>query len=152
MRLEIIYDQKFDITRTRKYTIKNSTTSLHHFIRILPVEPSAKLLDLGGGDGRAVSLAHACRGVSVTVVDQSTSVADEIGNQAAGHPNIQYVTANLDSDWTSNLQGAHFHTVFALDILEHLNSPESAVSQIFSLMHPRRKTLCEHGKYRFHCH
>ena len=150
MRLEIFYDQKFDIsTRVRKYTIKSSTTSLHHFIRNLPVEPSAKLLDLGGGDGSAVSLAHARRGVSVTVVDQSTSAADEIGNQAAGHPNIQYVTANLDSDWTSNLQGAHFHTVFALDILEHLNSPESAVSQIFSLMHPGGKLYASTGNIAF---
>ena len=150
MRLEIFYDRKFDIsTRTRKYTIKNSTTSLHHFIRNLPLEPSAKLLDLGGGDGSAVSLAHACRGVSVTVADQSTFVADEMGNQAAGHPNIQYVTANLDSDWTSNLQGARFDTVFALDILEHLNSPESAVSQIFSLMHPGGKLYASTGNIAF---
>jgi glycosyltransferase involved in cell wall biosynthesis len=69
MQLEIFYDPKVDFSsRKRKYTIKMSPTSLHYRIRNLPLPTGSELLDLGGGDGSAVGLAHADRGVNTTVV------------------------------------------------------------------------------------
>jgi hypothetical protein len=71
MQLEIFYDPKFDFSnRERKYTIKASPISLNYHIRQLSLPAGSELLDLGGGDGSAVGLAHADRGVNTTVVDQ----------------------------------------------------------------------------------
>ena len=150
MQLEIFYDPKFDIpNRGRKYTIKASPSSLHYWIRQLPLNPASDLLDLGGGDGSAVGLAHAERGVRVTVLDRSVAVNDESGVLAAAHPNLRRVEADVDGDWTARLSGVRFQTVFALDVLEHLTSPELAAQQIFSVMVPGGKLYASTGNIAF---
>src|SRR5215475_5115579 len=65
MQFEIFYDPKFDIRRRipKVYTPKQSTTSLHYFIRHLPFEPGSRLIDVGRGAGEAVGRAIADRGV-----------------------------------------------------------------------------------------
>lgn len=150
MQLEIFYNPKFDIpTRGRKYTIKASPTSLHYCIRHLPLNANSELLDLGGGDGSAVGLAHAERGVRVTVLEQFSAVNDEVGVLAAAHPNLRRVEADLDGDWTGRLSGMRFQTVFALDVLEHLKSPELAAQRIFSVMVPGGKLYASTGNIGF---
>lgn len=150
MQLEIFYDPKFDIpSRARKYTIKSAPTSLHWHIRNLDLPPGSELLDFGGGDGSAVSLAHAERGVSVTVMDQFIEVADEVGNRAASHANIRRVSANLDSEFATNTQTCKFDTVFALDVLEHLDSPERTAKEIFTAMKPGGKFYASTGNIAF---
>ena len=140
MQLEIFYDPKFDFTeRKRKYTIKASPTSLHHFIRNLPLPAGSELLDLGGGDGGAVGLAHANRGINLTVIDQNVAVDDEEGRRAANHPHLRQVAADLDGDWTAAVGERRFDTVFVLDVLEHMKSPERTAAQIFSVMIPGGK-------------
>ena len=150
MQLEIFYTPKFDIrNRARKYTIKMSPTSLHHFIRQLALPEGTRLLDLGGGDGAAVARAHAERGVRVTVVDQAVTVDDESGGQTAAHPNREHVAANIDGEWAAGLGGGVFETVFALDVLEHLQSPETAVRRIFDVMKPGGKIYDSTGNIAF---
>lgn len=150
MQLEIFYHPKFDIpNRQRKYTIKASPTSLHHHIRTLPLASSSRLLDLGGGDGSAVGLAHADRGVDLTVIDQYVSVADETGRKAATHDRIQRLAADLDGDWPGVLQGPPFDTVFVLDVLEHMKSPETTAERIFSVMKPGAKLYASTGNISF---
>ena len=68
-------------------------------IRHLPIPAGTELLDLGGGDGSAVGIAHANRGVNLTVVDQNIAVEDAEGRRSVGHPNIRRVAADLDGDW-----------------------------------------------------
>src|SRR5208337_1507138 len=59
MQLEIFYDPKYAIyDDPNPYTVKTAATSLHHYIRNLPILPGSKLLDLGGGQGEAVAKAH----------------------------------------------------------------------------------------------
>lgn len=150
MQLEIFYNPKFDIpNRARKYTIKASPTSLHHSIRELALPPGSQLLDLGGGDGSAVSLTHASRGVRVVVVDQHISVDDEEGWCAARHPNLSQIAADLDGNWPGTLENQRFDTVFALDVLEHMKASEKTVQQIFSIMKPGGKIYASTGNIAY---
>lgn len=150
MQLEIFYDPKFDIpSRTRKYTIKAASTSLHYYIRNLPLSEASDLLDLGGGDGAAVSLAHAERGILVTVLDQDIAANDGSGERAPAHPGLRRLEADLDGDWPRILSGSHPQTVFALDVLEHIKSPEVAADRIFSVMVPGGKLYASTGNIAF---
>ena len=150
MQLEIFYDPKFDIQkRVRKYIIKESPTSLQYFIRHLPIQIGTELLDFGGGDGSAVGLAHAERGVNVSVLDQFIAANDGMGQCAANHPRLRRVAVNLDSEWTTEVGGRRFQTVFALDVLEHLVSPEQAARRIFSVMEPGGKLYASTGNIAF---
>lgn len=150
MQLEIFYNPKFDIpNRARKYTIKASPISLHHAIRNLPVAPGSELLDLGGGDGSAVGLAHADRGVNLTVIDQYVAVDDSEGRRGANHANLRRVEADLNGEWAVAIGGQRFNAVFVLDVLEHMKSPERTVQQIFSVMAPGGKLYASTGNISF---
>jgi 2-polyprenyl-3-methyl-5-hydroxy-6-metoxy-1,4-benzoquinol methylase len=150
MQAEIFYNPKFDIpNRARKYTIKESPNSVHHYIRETPLSPGSELLDLGGGDGSAVSLHHANRGVKATIVDQFISVADDVGHVAATHADMRHIAADLNGDWPAAVGDGRFDTVFALDVLEHLVSPEQAAKRIFDVMKPGGKLYASTGNIAF---
>ena len=150
MQWEIFYNPKFDIpNRARKYTIKNSPTSLHHHIRQLPLAPGSTLLDLGGGDGGAVGLAHADRGVNLTVIDQAVAVDDVAGQRTAQHPRLRHVAADLNGDWPATVDAQRFATVFVLDVLEHMQSPEKTAQQIFSVMPAGGKLYASTGNIAY---
>lgn len=150
MQLEIFYGPKFDIpNRARKYITKGAPTSLHHHIRSLTLAPGSDLLDVGGGDGAAVGLAHADRGVKLVVVDQYNSVADEAGRRASSHPNLSLVSADLDSDWPQRFGERRFDTVFVLDVLEHMKRPEQTALQIFAVMKPGGRLYASTGNIAF---
>jgi len=150
MQMELFYDPKFDVgSSPRKYAIKHAATSLHYHVRNLPLAPGSELLDLGGGDGAAVSLAHAGRGVRVTVVDQCSGIRDTVGQMAAAEKNLRRIEGDLDGDWTLSVQEKRFSAVFVLDVLEHLKSPELAVRRIFSVMAPDGKIYASTGNVAF---
>jgi glycosyltransferase involved in cell wall biosynthesis len=150
MQLEIFYGPKFDIpNRARKYTIKESPTSLHHHVRQLPLAAGSEALDVGGGDGSAVGRAHADRGVRMVSVDQNISVGDAAGEEAKVHPNMARIAADLDGDWPARLGGRRFDAVFALDVLEHMKVPERAARQIFAVMKPGGKLYASTGNIAF---
>ena len=150
MQLEIFYHPKFDIpNRARKYTIKAAPTSLHYRIRQLPLAAESELLDLGGGDGSAVGLHHADRGVNLTVVDQAVAVNDADGQRAATHPRLRHLAGDLDGDWPVAIGSRRFDTVFVLDVLEHMKNPERTAQQIFSVMKPGGKLYASTGNISF---
>ena len=76
------------------------------------------------------------RGVHTTVVDQYVAVddADAEGRRAANHQHLRHVEADLDGDWTTTVGSTGFDTVFGLDVLEHMKSPERTPEQIFSVI------------------
>jgi glycosyltransferase involved in cell wall biosynthesis len=150
MQLEIFYDPKFDFSnRESKYTIKASLTRLHYLIRQLPLPAGSQLLCLGGGDAGTVGLAHADRGVNTIVVDQYVTVDDAEVWRVANHPHLRHVAADLDGDWTTAVGNPRFNTVFALDVLEHMESPERTVEQIFSVMAPGGKLYASTGNVSY---
>jgi SAM-dependent methyltransferase len=94
-------------------------------------------------------LAHADRGVNTTVVDQYVAVDDEEGRRTANHPRLRHVAADLDGDWTTAVASRCFDTAFALDVLEHMKSPERTVKQIFSVMAPGGKLYASTGNVSY---
>jgi SAM-dependent methyltransferase len=150
MQLEIFYGAKYDIPRrARKYIVKEAVTSLHHYIRERPIAAGSDLLDVGGGDGTAVGLAHVDRGVRLVVVDQSIFVDDLAGKRAASDPRLKRVAADLDGDWPEGLNNLLFDTVFVLDVLEHMKVPERTVQQIFAVMKPGGRLFASTGNVAF---
>lgn len=134
MQYEIFHDPKYDIpNRNRKYTIKKSDSTVHGFIQKLDLPSGSALFDFGGGDG-AVSLPHAEKGVKVTVIDQAITVNDALGSIVSNHPNVSRIAFDLDQNWLDPVGTSRFSSVFALDVLEHLKSPESALKRIFEVM------------------
>jgi 2-polyprenyl-3-methyl-5-hydroxy-6-metoxy-1,4-benzoquinol methylase len=142
MQAEIFYDPKFDIRRQRQrvYTTKQSPTSIHHFIRHLPLEPGSSLIDVGGGDGDAVGRALAGQGVEVTCIDQDADLAD---------PQIKQFNVDLDQPWERQFEAEPYDTAIALDVLEHLKSPEQGVAEIFRHLKSGGKLYTSTGNVAF---
>ncbi len=142
MQLEIFYDPKFDIRRLRPriYTTKQSPTSIHHYIRNLPLESGSNLIDVGGGDGDAVGRALAERGVEVTCIDQDPDLADS---------KIKQLFVDLDQPWESQFEARPFDAAIALDVLEHLKSPEQGVAEIFRYLKSGGKLYASTGNVAF---
>ena len=126
MQFELFYDPKYDIPlRSRKYITKQAPGSIHAFMRDVRINPAVAILDLGGGDGSAVSVAHAARGNKVVVVDYEGSCA------VAGVTKIQ---SDLNGSWESQFSPHSFEVIFALDVIEHLLSPENALRKLHNIM------------------
>ncbi|MCF6149582.1 MAG: glycosyltransferase [Candidatus Kuenenia sp.] len=141
MNYEIFYDPKFDI-RTDKgyhYTSKSAKNSLHYYIRNLPIERGKTLLDIGGGAIGAVSLAHAERGIEVTVLDQ----------YAAQGEVLRHYVVNLDEPWSGQFPAEKYDVAFALDIIEHLNCPEKGAKEIFNLLKSGGRLYASTGNVAF---
>lgn len=142
MRYEIFYDPKFDIGRTPSshYTSKQAETSLHHFIRNLGLPARAKIVDIGGGRGDAVGIPLARRGMDVTVVDLS------VGSE---RPELKQVNADLESPWSAQNAGSQYDVALALDVIEHLKTPEIAVSELFALLRKGGRLYASTGNVAF---
>jgi 2-polyprenyl-3-methyl-5-hydroxy-6-metoxy-1,4-benzoquinol methylase len=142
MQFEIFYDPKFDIRvrRPTVYTTKHAQTSLHYYIRHLPLEPGTRLIDVGGGDGEAVGQALADRGVEVTCIDQFPGAEDLRINQFA---------VDLDEPWERQFKTEQYDTAIALDVLEHLKTPEHGVAEIFKHLKRDGKLYASTGNVAF---
>ncbi len=128
MQLEIFYDPKFDLPNSRResvYTGKRAETSLHHYARGRPISPGSKLLDVGGGGEQPVSRPFAESGFDVTCIDQ---------DQAREESRVKHYVVDLDEPWDEQIPVEIYDVVFALDVIEHLKSPEAAVEQIYARM------------------
>jgi glycosyltransferase involved in cell wall biosynthesis len=142
MQFEIFYDPKFDIRRQkpRIYTTKHAPTTLHYFIRHLPLAPGSSLIDVGGGDGEAVSLSFAERGIDVTCIDQFPDIEDLRINQ---------YSVDLDEPWEHQFKAKQYDTAVALDVLEHLKTPEQGVAEIFKYLKRDGKLYASTGNVAF---
>jgi glycosyltransferase involved in cell wall biosynthesis len=142
MAYEIFYDPKYDVGDASSYiyTTKRSETSLHHFIRNLSLDPCSKLIDVGGGTGDAVAAAHARRGVAVTCIDR---------HGGSGQDGIALHNVDLDEEWATQAPIDKYDTAFALDVIEHLHSPEEAVRQLFQCLRSGGKLFASTGNIAY---
>jgi 2-polyprenyl-3-methyl-5-hydroxy-6-metoxy-1,4-benzoquinol methylase len=142
MQFEIFYDPKFDIRRESQYiyTAKHSSTSLHHYIRNLPLLLKSRILDVGGGSGVAVGQSLAARGMDVTSIDQDADTGDTAVRQYA---------VDLDQPWTPQFPSDKFNCVLALDVLEHLKSPELGIKEIFGRLERNGKLYASTGNVAY---
>ena len=144
MQMELFYDPKFDLKQKElgggySYTRKNAKTTLHHYIRNLKIPHFAKVLDFGGGDGRAVSSDLVDKGLDVTVLDSYADPSGSIGRQ---------IQLDLDSDWHKQID-QKYDVVLALDVIEHLKEPEIGVAKIASVMNPGGVLYASTGNVAF---
>lgn len=146
MKIELFYDPKFDIRDSTKnpYTIKKAVTSLHHYMRQQKIKSKARVLDVGGGNGGAVGEHYAQHGMEVVNIDRQIDQNSQL---------LKNFVLDLDLPWSSQLPQeeyeSKFDTVLALDILEHLKSPENAVSEIFKLLKSGGKLYASTGNISF---
>ncbi|MDQ6808369.1 MAG: bifunctional glycosyltransferase/class I SAM-dependent methyltransferase [Verrucomicrobiota bacterium] len=127
MQYEIFYDPKFDVKRKTAghYTAKLAETSVHYYVRHRPVAPGTRLIDVGGGQGEAASRMFAESGVHVTCIDQFADPSDSL---------IEQHCVDLDQPWAPQFPVGQYDTALALDVIEHLRSPEKSVAEIFKYL------------------
>lgn len=142
MQYEIFYDPKFDIRPDveNHYTTKFAKTSLHYFVRNLQLDSGTSLIDVGGGHGDAVSKAFAGKGVEVTCIDQYADTADTL---------IKQFRVDLDQSWERQFRIQKYDAAFALDVLEHLQSPERGAAEIFRCLKTGGKLFVSTGNVAF---
>jgi glycosyltransferase involved in cell wall biosynthesis len=125
MKMEIFYDPKFDIPRPppQRYAGKKARTSLHAFIRRQSFPEKAAIIHIGGGDGRQIAEffkeKHAIVCTDLQVEDHGTG--------------LEKIALDLDGEWRE-IAARKFDVAFALDVLEHLKSPERGAKKLFHLL------------------
>lgn len=119
--LGFYYEPKFDFGSAGdfQYTTKMASTSLHHFVRELPLS-GRTILDFGGGDGSSASKFLAQKNQVVCLDQYPKSVSDQ----------FEKVNCDLENDFTQSLGLRRFDTVLALDVIEHLKNPEESLSNL----------------------
>jgi SAM-dependent methyltransferase len=121
----VFFDPKYDVDSNKQYyTVKQAETSLHHYVRSVDVPKGARIADIGGGDGAALS-AHFAEDNFVVCVD-----AENVRTRTAG--GVEMVSCDLEGEW-SFYNEVPFDVVFALDVLEQLHPPEKAVAELFRI-------------------
>jgi SAM-dependent methyltransferase len=125
MQLGLFFDPKYDLERweddTYRYKRKLAPTTVHHFVRSLPLEAGTRILDVGGGDGRAVARDFTGAGCFVTCMDQVVPAVP----QASEH-----LAVDLDEPWVAQVGESQYDVCFVLDIIEHLKRPEQRMEDI----------------------
>ena len=142
MQYEIFYDPKFDVRRkpTGPYTAKLAETSVHYHVRHRPVPAGSRLIDVGGGQGEAAGHAFAERGVEVTCIDQFADPSDA---------QIKQHCVDLDQPWEPQFAVTKYDTALVLDVLEHLRSPENAITEIFKYLKSGGKLYASTGNIAY---
>jgi len=123
-----VWDQpNFDIQlpNKRAYSFKKSHNSLHYYItNHLSWEKTDAVVDLGANDSTLASKIIS-KVKKITIVDI---------RKPRGKKNVKSLRLDLNQDFDKNLGNKSFNKVIALDIIEHLNNPESAIKKINNIL------------------
>jgi glycosyltransferase involved in cell wall biosynthesis len=140
MKMEIFYDPKFDVPRSgsQRYTSKEARTSLHAFIRRQSFPEKSAILDVGSGDGRQIAEFFKEKN-TVVCADR------QVGAASAG---LEKIRLDLDGDW-QEIGTRKFDVAFALDVLEHLKSPEQGAKKIFKLLRSGGRLFASTGNVSY---
>ncbi len=124
----LFYQPNFDFAlfEQSNYRLKMADTSLHQMVLGRKWPKHWQVADLGSNDG-AISAILAERVAHVTSVDGT--VPKHAGKAVARG-------IDLNSAFDQELGAKSFDCVLALDVLEHLNSPEKAIERIAHVMKP----------------
>ncbi|MEI6650693.1 MAG: bifunctional glycosyltransferase/class I SAM-dependent methyltransferase [Candidatus Moraniibacteriota bacterium] len=108
----------------RTYALKEAETSLHAYMLGLPFSKRETVLDFGANDAR-LAQKIAALGPTVTATDR---------NDLKGLSGIRYVQEDLNTRFDETLGVNAFDTVIALDVIEHLFSPEESAERIHRIL------------------
>jgi 2-polyprenyl-3-methyl-5-hydroxy-6-metoxy-1,4-benzoquinol methylase len=119
----IFFQPNFEITtkhEVRNYQLKKAPTSLHHYILEKPWRQGLSIIDLGANDG-LLSKEIADKGAMVTAID--INIPGEIHG-------IKTIQADLNQNLMDIIPQESADAVLALDVIEHLYTPEYSTEQI----------------------
>lgn len=145
MRYEIFFDPRFHIVPLHldvkekyrlRYIPKRAGTSIHGTILRHDFGEKRKIIDIGGGCGEAVACPLAQKGHAVTVIDLIVDPKS---------PCTRQYHVDLNEPWASQFPAEKYDVALALDILEHLKSPENAVRQIRDMLPPDAELFASTG-------
>jgi len=124
----IFFQPNFEIpeNKIRNYHLKNAKTSLHAHILNLPWKNGERVADLGANDG-LLSQKIARHGSHVTAVDIA------IPENLTG---IQAVRLDLNKNLNETFAKNSFDKIVALDVVEHLHSPEKSATDMHDILKP----------------
>jgi 2-polyprenyl-3-methyl-5-hydroxy-6-metoxy-1,4-benzoquinol methylase len=124
----LYYEPRFDFGAVdeTKYRVKNAPNSLHRHVLALDWEAEWHVADLGANEG-LLSAEIAKKVAHVTAVD-----LEEPSN--AGRS--QVLALDLNGRFDDALGHRRYDAVLALDVIEHLESPEECVRKIAGILKP----------------
>ncbi len=118
---------EFPEESVRNYRMKAADTSLHAYILRQKWSQGERVADLGANDG-VLSQKIANQGATVTAVDIN------LPETVTG---VEVFRIDLNTDFPAILGDRTFDTIIALDVIEHLYSPETSVRRISQLLENR---------------
>ena len=142
MQFDIFYDPKFDIERKSGSSCRTNhvLTSLRSFIKNLPLAPGSSLIDVSCSSDQAICKELAERGVKVTHLDRWFDHDD---------PQIGQFTDATDRRLQRQFESERYDTAIALDVLDHLRSPEKCAEEIFKYLKRGGKLYATTGNVAF---
>ena len=121
------YQPNFDIQlpKERVYSFKKNKNTLHyHILNNLSWKKSDQVVDLGANDG-ILDSKLAVKVKLITAVDIKKPKVMK---------NVKSLKVDLNTEFDQILGEKSFNKVIALDIIEHLNNPESAIKKINNIL------------------
>jgi len=137
--LYLVHHPKFDVYDGGEYVFKTAPSSVHQHVLGRDWSPGTKVVELGAGHG-LVGLALHHKGMAVTAADLLPPADIEFP--------YPYIEANLDqpfADRVTEATGERADVVLALDVIEHLRSPESSLQEIRRAMKPGARLVASTG-------
>ncbi len=134
VRLGIFYQRNFDLEPPdeQRYAFKQSPHSLHQFVLSRPeLSAGRRTIELG-----------AYRGLL------SSRVAEKVASHVAvdvEEPDLagtsKVAAVDLEKPFARCFNGQVFDVCLSLDVIEHLNSPEDFLDEVFKLMEPHGRLI-----------
>jgi 2-polyprenyl-3-methyl-5-hydroxy-6-metoxy-1,4-benzoquinol methylase len=124
----LFYEPRFDFGSHDEsgYLVKTADNSLHQYILGGEWDPTWHVADLGANRGvLSAQLARRVAHVTSADIEAPTQAGD-------AHP----IALDLNADFDVELGRRRYDAVLALDVIEHLDSPEEAVRKIAAILKP----------------
>jgi glycosyltransferase involved in cell wall biosynthesis len=124
----LFYEPRFDFGAHEEsgYRVKSAENTLHQHVLDQSWDPTWQVADLGANRGiLSAQLARRVAHVTAADLEQPTEAGD-----------AHAIALDLNRDFAADLGRRRFDAVLALDVIEHLDSPEACVREIAAVLKP----------------
>jgi glycosyltransferase involved in cell wall biosynthesis len=128
-RYHLVHHPKFDVFDRGEYVYKEAPNTVHQQVLAQRWARGERVVELGAGHGR-IGLALHERGVEVVAADRASP------ERRFPFPFLQMDLDGHFAPEVLDVLGSPADTVVALDVIEHLESPERSLQEIRSVLRP----------------